>query len=64
MIIINCEPIKKSESDECENIVVKDASGYPFAILFMDLFYDIDDDHIYKKIRAGKDFRLRVSLVE
>ena len=64
MVIINCEPIGKSESDEYENVVVKDSNGYPFAILFMDLFYDKDNSQIYDKIRAGKKFQIKVDLVE
>ena len=64
MVVINCEPIKKSESDECENIIVKDTNGYPFAILFIDLFYDKDDQRIYSKIKAGEKFQIKVDLVE
>jgi hypothetical protein len=64
MVVINCEPISKSESDECENVVVSDAKGYPFAILFMDLFYGKDDLRIYDKIKAGEKFQIKVDLVE
>lgn len=64
MIIINCESISKSGSDECENVVVKDTNGYPFAILFMDLFYGKDDLRIYDKIKAGEKFQIKVDLVE
>lgn len=64
MTIIDCEPIGKSESDEYENVVVKDAKGCPFAILFMDLFYDKDNLRIYDKIKAGAKFQIKVDLVE
>ena len=64
MVIMNCEPISKSGSDEYENVVVKDTNGYPFAILFMDLFYDKDNQRIYDKIKAGEKFQIKVDLVE
>lgn len=64
MITINCEPISRIGSDEYENVVVEDGAGYPFAILFMDLFYDKDNSQIYDKIRAGKKFKIKVELFE
>ena len=64
MIIINCEPIGKVGSSEYENVVAKDSAGYPFAVLFMELFYDKNDSRISEKIRAGENFQIKVDLVE
>ena len=64
MIILNCEPIPKTGTTECENVVVKDGAGYPFAILFADVFFDKDDKRIYDKIKARQPFQVKVELVE
>lgn len=64
MVIMDCEPIGKAKSGEYENVVVKDSAGYPFAILFMDLFHDKHDPRIYNKIRAGEKFQIKVDLIE
>ncbi len=64
-MILNCKPIKSEPPDgDCENILVSDEKGYPWVVVFMDAFYDKDDTRIYDKIRSGKNFQLRINLVE
>ena len=64
MPILNCRPISQDGKGNYDNIIVSDSHGYPFAILFADLFHDSNDMQVYEKIKTGVDFQIKVSLVE
>ena len=64
MAIIHCEPIKGGRSDIYDNIIMKDSNDYPFAIGYIDLFYNENDSTIHDKIKSGAKFKLKVELIE
>jgi len=56
-------PIGNKTSGQHENVIVKDETGYPFGLIFIDAFHGKDSD-IHERIKLGKQFRVKVILDE
>lgn len=65
-MILYCRPIRsnKTPNNAFENIILEDSNGYPWALLFMDIFYNKEDDKIYNAIKKGEPFQIKVDINE